>query len=106
MGVGHPKRSPSCLGLNSDDFPFFKTLNRTTVAKVSSFSFKICCNHHRLIIPRDRSVRNSGILYIKLMIPLQIPPGPRIFHNFSETYRNFSETQPPTKKNGGVEPPP
>ena len=41
---------------------------------------------------KERSVRNSGILYIKMMIPLQIPPGPRIIRNFSETYRNFSET--------------
>ena len=41
---------------------------------------------------KERSVRDSGILYIEMMIPLQIPPGPRIIRNFSETYRNFSET--------------
>ena len=39
-GVGHPERSPSCLGLNSDDFAFFKTLNRTSVPKVSLFHSK------------------------------------------------------------------
>ena len=112
--MGHPERSPSCLGLNSDDFPFFKTLNRTTVAKVSFFHSKFvviiigwsspatgvsnlnCSGGEEQM--KERSVRNSGILYIKLMIPLQIPPGPRIFRNFSEAFRNFSETLHPTKK--------
>ena len=47
---------------------------------------------------KERSVRNSGILYIKMMIPLQIPPGPRIFRNFSEVSAISAKRNTPRKK--------
>ena len=36
-GVGHPEMPPSCLELNSDDFPFFRNLSSTSRTKDSFF---------------------------------------------------------------------
>ena len=36
-GVGHPEMPPSCLELNSDDFPFFRNLSSTSGTRDSFF---------------------------------------------------------------------
>ena len=36
-GVGHPEMPPSCLELNSDDFPFFRNISSTSGTKDSFF---------------------------------------------------------------------
>ena len=52
-GVGHPEMPPSCLELNSDDFPFFKIPPRLLARLEPEIAFSGVVirnrhNHHRL----------------------------------------------------------